>query len=99
MKKTKKFKPRFIDTNVHVEEKVSDILKNREFYVLSGTPEWKIDEVEKLIKENGGNIVKAEGDNTYCILAGEKHIRLEYYKGSIDIVKLSWLRKVLDRSL
>ncbi|KAK9694089.1 ATP dependent DNA ligase domain [Popillia japonica] len=61
-----------------------------------GSTNWEIKDVERVIKENGGTIVKTEGDNTYCILAGEKHIRLEYYKGSVDIVKLSWLQKVID---
>ncbi|GJQ76364.1 Lig4 [Trypoxylus dichotomus] len=96
VQKTKRFKPKFADSNVEVEETVSDICKGYEFCVLSGTVKWKVEDVERTIKENGGRVVKTEGERTYCILAGEKHIRFEYYKGSIDIVKLSWLERVLD---
>lgn len=96
VQKIKKFKPKFVDSTVEIEEKLSDILMDYEFCVLSGSTNWEIKDVERVIKENGGTIVKTEGDNTYCILAGEKHIRLEYYKGSVDIVKLSWLQKVID---
>lgn len=95
-KKTKRFKSRYDDTNVEVEDVVSSILKDHEFYVMSGTAEMKVEDIEKLIKENGGKVVKSEGENTYCMLAGEKHIRFEYYKGPVDIVKISWLQKVLD---
>lgn len=81
-----------------VEEKTK-ILEGYEFFVLTGTAEWERDKVENVIRENGGTIVRIERDSTLCILVGSEHPRVQISKqqnANYDLVKLEWLKRVLD---
>ena len=96
LEQKKRHRSRFEVQSNDVENVNSDILENKEICVLSGYDDWNKVDVEKAIKENGGTVVKTESDESYCILAGNFHQRLQYYKGSVDVVKLSWLQNVLN---
>lgn len=84
---------------VEVEEIETEILKNYEFCVLSGTEEWPKEEVQKTILENGGTLALTEGPNTLCLLAKDDDPKITTFnkiKSQHDIVRLCWLKRVLE---
>lgn len=83
---------------VTAEEKTG-ILRGYEFCVLTGNSQWKKEEVQKEILENGGKIVLTESSNTFCILVGDHHPRINVIRetnAQFDVIKICWLRHVLD---
>ncbi|KAF2895633.1 hypothetical protein ILUMI_10543 [Ignelater luminosus] len=89
--------------DVHIEqqpvEQKSSLLDEYEFCVLTGSEAWKKDDIEIEIRENGGTVVRNEGTNTLCILVGDDHPRIEtckQYDAPYDLVKVEWLRSILD---
>lgn len=77
-------------------EKKKNILDGFEFHVLTGMPDWRKEDVEKDIIENGGSIVQYERPTTHCILYGDYHPKLNWYKGDKDFVHLGWLKQVIE---
>lgn len=89
----------FSEPVVDVAEVKTGILKNYEFCVLSGTIDWPKEEVQKAILENGGNITLTESTRTLCLLAKDDDLKVAIFKdikSKHDIVKLQWLRRVLE---
>ncbi|XP_065166013.1 DNA ligase 4 [Atheta coriaria] len=75
---------------------VSDILLGYTFVVLTGIGDWTKDMVEKAVRENGGTLAIDCTPDTLCMLVGDDHIRTQTYTGEVDIVKVDWLRHVLN---
>ncbi|XP_018322080.1 DNA ligase 4 [Agrilus planipennis] len=76
-----------------------NILDGYEFRVLTGNKEFSKDTIEKLIIENGGNVVQNEGNKTFCLVAGYNDPRIQFYqeKGHFcDVAKLEWLLEVIN---
>lgn len=100
VKSTRTRKRKFYsEPNVEVEEVKTRILKNYEFCVLSGSDEWPKQEVQKAVLENGGSLTLTEGPNTFCLIAKDDDPKITIFKeikSKHDIVKLNWLRRVLD---
>lgn len=84
---------------VEVAEIKTGILQNNEFCILSGTEDWPKNEIQKNILENGGRLTRTEGPRTLCLLAKNddpKIITFKHVKSKHDIVKLEWLKSVLE---
>lgn len=100
MKVTRTRKRKFYSEEiVEVAEVKTGILQNYEFCVLSGTEDWPKNEVQKDILENGGRLTLTEGSRTLCLLAQNddpKTITFKNVKSKHDIVKLQWLKTVLE---
>ncbi|KAF5275361.1 hypothetical protein FQR65_LT04189 [Abscondita terminalis] len=99
VEKERKVRRRYANVEMIPVEEKADFLAGYEFCVLTGCEEWKKEDVEICIRENGGTVVLNEGPSTFCIVVGDFHPRVNTCKqfGSLcDMVKLKWLKKVLD---
>ncbi|XP_022899944.1 DNA ligase 4 [Onthophagus taurus] len=96
-KKTKKIRVKYTVNEVNVDNVISNIFNNLEFCVWTGNNEYSKEDIEKILKENGGKVTKIESQRTFCILIGDKHERVNYYRGDIDIVKLSWVLNLVEK--
>lgn len=73
--------------------RVSDVFKDVEFCVMSGTDGHPKAELENRIAELGGYIVQNPGPDTYCVVAGSEGIRVRNIVSSDrhDVVKPQWV--------
>lgn len=80
--------------------RVTSLFKDKEFCVLSGTATHSKLDVEKVIVENGGSIVKNPGDKTYCIVASKRRTHLENIikSDSYNVVKAEWVLKCVEEN-
>lgn len=84
---------------VEVAEVKTGILKSYEFCVLSGTPTWSKEQIQRDVLENGGRITLTEGPGTLCLLAGDDDPKIAIFremKAKYDIVRVEWLAGVLE---
>lgn len=99
VEKERKVRRRYVNVEMPEVGKKTELLAGYEFCVLTGCDEWKKEEVETCIRENGGTIVLNEGTSTFCLLVGDDHPRIntcKQYGSQCDLVKLKWLRNILD---
>ncbi|XP_044728298.1 DNA ligase 4 [Chrysoperla carnea] len=74
------------------------ILNDRKFSVLSGTENLTETDIKKLIIENGGIVINNYKNHEDCLLIGDKRnflIQTEINLNKRDIVKVSWLLKII----
>ncbi|KAL1137893.1 hypothetical protein AAG570_009588 [Ranatra chinensis] len=83
-------------------ERISEIFKNKEICVMSGSETSSKQDLEGIIIKNGGKIVATPTSNTYCIVIGDSRhdIRVKNVINSKkhDVVLWSWLLKCQESS-
>ncbi|XP_066493661.1 DNA ligase 4 [Tiliqua scincoides] len=73
--------------------RVSSVLEDIEFCVMTGTENYSKYELESKIAEYGGTVVQNPGIDTYCVVAGSENVRVKNIISSnkYDIVRVEWL--------
>lgn len=95
-KKTKKQKQCIIPIEYKDVQQLSRIFEGYEICVWTGIDKYSKVDIEKLIVENGGEITQYERQETFCILMGDYTYQLDKRNIIKDVVKLSWLFRIID---
>ncbi|KAG9492228.1 hypothetical protein GDO78_000637 [Eleutherodactylus coqui] len=78
--------------------KQSNIFKEYEFCVMSGTDEHSKADLENKIATCGGTVVQNAGEYTYCVIVGTTNVRVKNVISSNkhDVVRASWLLECFE---
>ncbi|PFX16725.1 DNA ligase 4 [Stylophora pistillata] len=90
----KHFKP----ADVSSVEEVSQMFRDKEFYIVNGPSSHAKAVLEKKVAENGGTLTQNPGSDTFCVVAERINVRVKNIisQNKYDVVKASWLIKCLE---
>ncbi|XP_077285241.1 DNA ligase 4 isoform X1 [Arctopsyche grandis] len=88
------FQPAFVG---NVTEK-SSLFSGKEFCIITGNKDITKSDLEIKVVENGGQIVQNPGKNTFCIIAGDKNVRMTnaIKSGQHNVANVEWFLKSLN---
>lgn len=88
------FKP----ADVSSVKEVSQLFKDKEFYIVNGPSSHSKAVLEKNVAENGGTLTQNPGPETFCIVAERINVRVKNIisRKEFDVVKASWLINCLE---
>lgn len=74
-------------------EKTSDILIGKEICVVNSAKDLSKEEIEKIIRQNGGSVVQYPKSSTFCVLYGNENIRVRNIikAKKHNVAQYSWL--------
>ncbi|KAK7101253.1 DNA ligase 4-like [Littorina saxatilis] len=89
---------RFRGADVSDVEQVSQVLSGKEVCVINGPADLTKQQIERKVKEMGGEFVQNPGSSTTFVLAEKVAVKVANLikTDKYDIVKVTWFRRVLD---
>lgn len=101
-KRTSSHQPRlgkqFCSADVSTATIKTDLLKGKEFCVMTDYNEMTKQDIETQIYENGGKFVQNPGPSTFCVLAADENIKVRNLSISkvYNVVHIKWLLNSIE---